>query len=279
MNWEIILVPTPATIRANTSALPGVVLLFGVSVSLLLGITLNFYARSRESEYRAREAMEWKDAGMNSAPLLIISLDKNTLIREMNATAEKLLEYSTAEVAGKFMPVIFHDPQEVQEFQEKLEREVGRSVMVGPPYAQALFELGYNKASEWTLISKSGKRYNMILSLSEIRDHSGKVTGYLEILEDITQLKEKERMLKEQEAKILASSRMASLGEMAAAIAHEVNNPLAIISGHVGILRKVLAQKGLNEDVEISKKVDSIESVVQRIAQNHSRPAQLRPRI
>lgn len=266
VNWDIILVPTAATVRENTSALPGVVLLFGVSVSVLLGVAMNFYWRSRESEYEAKEAKELKDASMNSAPLLFISLDENVLIREMNATAEKLLEYTTEEVAGKTMPVIFHDLNEVREIQEQMEKVIGQPLPVGPRYVEAFFKLGYNRASEWTLISKSGKRYSMILSLSEIRDETGKITGYLEILEDVTQLKEKEKRLKEQEAKILASSRLASLGEMAAGIAHEVNNPLAIINGHVGVLRKMLSQKGLDHDSEVLKKVDSIESVVHRIA-------------
>ncbi|WP_374079643.1 ATP-binding protein [Bdellovibrio bacteriovorus] len=265
-NWDLILVPTAATIRENTSALPGVVLLFGVSVSVLLGLSLSFYSRSRESEKAAKEAFELKKAGMNSVPLMMISMDENTIIREMNATAERILEYTTEEVAGKTSPEIFHDANEVRDAQSKIEKELGRSITMGSEYVRAFFDLGYNKASEWTMISKSGKRYNVVISTSEIRDENGNVTGYLEVVEDVTALKEKERLLEEQEQKILASSRLASLGEMAAGIAHEINNPLAIIGGNLGILRKMMAQKGLGEDSDLTKKVDSLENVVHRIA-------------
>ncbi|MEN0058255.1 MAG: ATP-binding protein [Bdellovibrio sp.] len=266
VEWEIRLIPTPVVVRANTSALPGVVLFFGVSVSILLGVALLFYARSRETETVAKEAFEWKNAALNSAPLMIITLDENGLIREMNETAEKLLEYSTEEVAGKFSSVIFHDRSEVRMLQDKMEREMGRAIAFGGDFINVFFAMGYNRASEWTQISKSGKKYTVVMTASQIRDESGKITGFLEILEDVTQLKEKERLLKEQEMKIRASSRLASLGEMAAGIAHEINNPLAIINGHVGVLRRILGQKGLENDPDISKKVEAIESVVQRIA-------------
>lgn len=264
--WHIKIVPTPEQIRANTSALPAVVLLFGVSVSVLLGVALSFYNLSRASEAELKKAFEFNKAGIDSTSLLIISLDENTLIREMNSAAEKMLGYQTAELAGKTSPLMFYDPTEVRAFQRKMEQEMGHPITLGREFMEALFKLGLHRASEWTQISRSGKRYNVINSTSEIRDEKGHVTGYLQILEDVTELKEKERLLVEQEMKIVASARLASLGEMAAGIAHEINNPLAIINGHAGILRKQLQQKGFGEDTEVVKKVEAIESVVQRIA-------------
>lgn len=266
VHWEIEVVPSDAVIRENTSNLPGVVLLFGVSVSLLLGVALRFYSLSRDSERAAKEAYDFKTAGMNSVPLLIISLDQNTVIQEMNKTAEEMLEYKTEEVAGKSTPLLFHDMNEVEEVRAKMEEELGYPIALGADFISAADKLRLTRVSEWTQISKSGKRYVMTMSMNPIRNEKGNITGYLEILEDVTALREKEKILRDQELKMLASARLASLGEMAAGIAHEINNPLAIISGHVGVLRKTLSQKGLSGDSELQRKVDSIESVVQRIA-------------
>lgn len=266
LNWVIQLTPRPSLVRQNTSSLPGVVLLFGCSVSLLLGVTLIYFNKSQESERAAREAYEIKEAGMNSVPLLIISYDANAVIREMNSTAERLLGYNNKEVAGVASPLLFHDINEVRDVQAKMEKELKVKLPLGPEYISAFFNLGYNKASEWTVISKAGKRTTVVMSVSVIFNETGSIAGYLQILEDISLLKEKEHLLKEQERQILISSRMASLGEMAAGIAHEINNPLAIISGHVGVLRKKLQQKGVADDLELIKKVDAIESVVHRIA-------------
>ncbi|WII71942.1 ATP-binding protein [Bdellovibrio sp. 22V] len=266
VDWEILLVPKASTIRENSSAMPSVVLLFGVSVSALLGLALSFYNRARESEKEAKEAFEWKKASMNSSAFLMISLDEKGFIREMNATAERMLGYTTEELAGKETPWIYHDVKQVMEFRDKMVAELGRPIGLDIEFFKALFQVRDYKASEWTLISRSGKKYSMVLSASEIRNEAGQTTGYLGIFEDVTELRQRELLLQEQEQKILASSRLASLGEMAAGIAHEINNPLAIINGHVGILRRHLQNRGLDKEEDMVKKIDSIEAVVQRIA-------------
>lgn len=61
------------------------------------------------------------------------------------------------------------------------------------------------------------------------------------------------------------SSRLASLGEMAGGIAHEINNPLGIISVTSGLL-KIKLQKGTFEKEELMSHVDKIELTVMRIS-------------
>ncbi len=54
--------------------------------------------------------------------------------------------------------------------------------------------------------------------------------------------------LKEQAAKAQYSARLASLGEMAAGIAHEINNPLTIIQGSANIMKKLIAAEPLDKE-------------------------------
>ena len=71
-------------------------------------------------------------------------------------------------------------------------------------------------------------------TLSQVRDREGRVTGATLFFKDLTrveQLEERERL----------RDRLAALGEMAAAIAHEVKNPLAGIEVMAGILKRQLA--------------------------------------
>src|SRR5690606_37116842 len=75
---------------------------------------------------------------------------------------------------------------------------------------------------------------------------------------DITELK------KAQEA-LAQSSKMVALGEMAGGIAHEINNPLAVIMGHSNRLRILLEQGELNRD-EILKTCDKLEQTSLRIS-------------
>lgn len=61
--------------------------------------------------------------------------------------------------------------------------------------------------------------------------------------------------IKAAEEKLLQSSRLASLGEMSAGIAHEINNPLAIIEGAVTLLGKFLDNpEKLKSNIEVIKK-------------------------
>jgi two-component system, NtrC family, sensor histidine kinase PilS len=76
------------------------------------------------------------------------------------------------------------------------------------------------------------------LSVSPLyRDHQVLI-GYLVNFQDLTELKRLER-------EIRAKDRMAAVGEMAAGMAHEIRNPLASMSGSVGLLRRELS---LTED-------------------------------
>jgi PAS domain S-box-containing protein len=71
-------------------------------------------------------------------------------------------------------------------------------------------------------------------TLSQVRDPHGRVTGATLFFKDLTrveQLEERERL----------RDRLAALGEMAAAIAHEVKNPLAGIEVMAGLLKRQLA--------------------------------------
>ena len=93
-------------------------------------------------------------------------------------------------------------------------------------------------------------------TLSQVRDKRGRITGATLFFKDLTrveQLEERERL----------RDRLAALGEMAAAIAHEVKNPLAGIEVMAGILRRQLpdskdAQTILGDIIKEAKMANAI---------------------
>ena len=94
-----------------------------------------------------------------------------------------------------------------------------------------------------------------------IRDEGQWFTG---MTWDITKDVELQEKLKIQESKIVASARLSSLGEMASAIAHEINNPLAIIQGKADSLRRRIATNTADTNL-ITEGLGKIEETCERI--------------
>jgi PAS domain S-box-containing protein len=100
------------------------------------------------------------------------------------------------------------------------------------------------RGREVWLRSSNGKKLDLIMNASPLRDFDEKVIGSVYILTDISVRKQVERILRESETRIkdqaealerqlIASGRLVSLGELTASMAHEFNNPLGIIMGFV----------------------------------------------
>jgi len=88
---------------------------------------------------------------------------------------------------------------------------------------------------------------------------------YVLYIQDNTEKYLQEKLIKEQEAKILQSSKLASLGEMAAGVAHEINNPLAIINVAANMLSKLLKRNNITIPAIVTS-VETIEVTVARIS-------------
>jgi PAS domain S-box-containing protein len=90
------------------------------------------------------------------------------------------------------------------------------------------------------------------------------LVDFLIVEVDVSELKQLERNRQDLELKLNNSSRMMALGEMASGIAHEINNPLAILKGKVGLLVKKLVKENIKTEV-YEKDVETLDRTVNRI--------------
>lgn len=82
---------------------------------------------------------------------------------------------------------------------------------------------------------------------------------------DITKLKTMEKEFKDVQALLVSSSKLAAIGEMAGGVAHEVNNPLTIISGKLKVIQKRKKSNKLTDE-NLYKLIDDALSNVERIS-------------
>ncbi|MHB1013687.1 MAG: two-component system sensor histidine kinase NtrB, partial [Desulfurivibrionaceae bacterium] len=91
-----------------------------------------------------------------------------------------------------------------------------------------------------TIPRKNGESIPVGYSCSRLNTQDDNENGYVYTLQDLSQIKK-------MEAQVQQAEKMATIGEMAAGIAHELRNPLAAISGAVQLLDKETQTNSLNK--------------------------------
>ena len=136
----------------------------------------------------------------------ILSKDLNGNITSWNPAATRILGYTSEEMIGTSILRLI--PPELR---------TDESVILAKIRAGQRID-----HFETTRVAKDGRRLDVSLSISPVRDSSGQIVGAAKILRDISARKQLEQSL-------LQAEKIAATGRMAATIAHEINNPLEAI--------------------------------------------------
>ncbi|MBF0441121.1 MAG: PAS domain S-box protein [Oligoflexales bacterium] len=180
--------------------------------------------------------------------IVMIDNDGNTTF--WNKAAEEILGYSSDDMIGKNLHSIVSPKELFGNYVEAFDRfkHTGEGKVIG-------------KTVELSAVGKAGFEIPIELSLSSLF-LNGKWCA-VGIMRDIRERKEAEKRQKDLTVKSFQASKLAALGEMSSGIAHEINNPIAIISSASMRLEKIL----LNEesDPEVSKTIRLIQTTATRI--------------
>jgi len=142
----------------------------------------------------------------------------------------------------------------------------GRDSICDACPVEKAFKDGKSHTTERQRLLPSGDFTFWENTANPIRDASGNIVSCLEIGRNITERKQAEEREKEMQRELLLSSRLASIGELAAGVAHQLNNPLTGILGFSQrILRKVTDQETSQDLKKIYGEAERAAKIVQNL--------------
>lgn len=173
----------------------------------------------------------------------IFSVDTNGLVDDWNTAAERLTGFCRDEIIGRdFVAELV-----LEDHRESL-RAVLDDALAGKQ----------STGFELQLRTKQGDTVDVMLNYSTRRDSNDAVIGMLAVGQDITELRNTQ-------AQVIQASKLATLGEMATSVAHELNQPLNVIRLTAQNSQRFLQVKGVDSSY-IAKKLGRIEEQTERAA-------------
>jgi len=161
----------------------------------------------------------------------IMVIDKEGRILERNPSHERRTGFTDEDLKGKTLFDLL-TPEKAAEVRAAMEREGGFT-------------------GELESVSKDGERIPVLVSVFPIHDKLGKLDLFVSMGRDITAIKraltdlaDTNRELRQTQAQLVQSEKMASLGGLVAGIAHEINTPVgAMTSMHDTLMRAIAKLK------------------------------------
>ncbi|MBS4099513.1 MAG: PAS domain S-box protein [Sulfuricella sp.] len=180
---------------------------------------------------------------LNSAGDGIYGLDLNWNTTFINPAAARMTGWEVGEVLGKPSHDLIHHSKRDGSPYPREECPVYKAILAGE----------VRQVDEDVFWRKDGTAFEVTYTTTPIREH-GKIVGAVVVFSDTSQRKQAERdlqkshaelralneRLKDAQNQLLQSDKMASIGQLAAGVAHEINNPIGYVNSNLSTLGKYL---------------------------------------
>jgi two-component system, LuxR family, sensor kinase FixL len=201
--------------------------------------------RTRESHLRSI---------LDTVPDAMIVIDGYGIVQFFSTAAERLFGYNEQEAIGRNVSELMPQPD-----QARHDGYLARYRSSGERHIIGIGRIVMGKR-------RDGTTFPMHLSIGEMK--SGGEPYFTGFVRDLTEHQQTQARLQELQSELVHVSRLSAMGEMASALAHELNQPLAAISNYMKGSRRLLAGSA---DPNTSK----IESAMDRAAEQALRAGQI----
>lgn len=189
---------------------------------LLMGITFDVTDRKN-----AEERVLQLSLALEQSPASVVITDLQGTIRYVNRKFTEVSGYSREEAIGRNPRILKSGETPPETYQELWACITGGNTWRG----------------EFHNLRKNGELFWEAASISPVVDANGRITHFVGVKEDITAQRRSEQELQQQRQELAHLSRVMTMSELSGSLAHELNQPLAIILTNAEAAQRLLAQE------------------------------------
>jgi len=171
---------------------------------------------------------------LETVPDAMVVIDQQGVIQSFSAAAERLFGYSAAEICGRNVKLLMPTP-----YRHQHDGYLGRYHATGERHIIGIGRVVVGQR-------RDGTTFPMELAVGEV--NQGGLRLYTGFIRDLTERQQTQARLQELQEELLHASRLRSMGQMAAALAHELNQPLTATTNYVKAAQRLLDMPAPNLD-------------------------------
>jgi PAS domain S-box-containing protein len=185
----------------------------GHPVRNISGDLLEYVGTSMDVTERKRgeQATRLLAAVVESSHDAIVSKNLDGIITSWNTGAERLFGYAAEEAVGQNITLII--PPDRRDEERAIVEQLTRDERVDH--------------FETVRMRKDGSLLDVALTISPMKDAAGRIVGASKLARDITERKRAEEALRQAQADLAHMSRVTTMGELTASLAHEIRQPIS----------------------------------------------------
>ncbi|BDU59422.1 PAS domain-containing sensor histidine kinase [Limnohabitans sp. MORI2] len=244
--------------RGAPDLFPNVLTALVTAMAIALVTVLLMLARDMRRRQRVEldlaDALAFRKAMEDSLVTGLRARDKQGRITYVNPAFCEMVGFEARELIGQSIPAPYWPPEMVDEYGQ---RQALRLAGNAPP----------REGAESVFMRKNGERFPVLIFEAPLINALGEQTGWMGAVLDISEQRRVEEVSRASQERLQATARLATVGEMASLLSHELNQPLAAISSYATGSMNLL-EDAANKDPQLA---ETLGTAIQRIAQQAER--------
>ncbi|MEI7445649.1 MAG: ATP-binding protein [Burkholderiales bacterium] len=220
--------------RLIPNLLTGLVAATSVGLGLAMFFLVRDIRQRARAEHALREQVQFRRAVEDSIEHGLMVFDLEGRVVHVNSAVERISGYSRDELIGLRVPLPYSTPEARRDYEVYLER-----ILRAPDDASREAERLRGYTTQYQ--RRDGALIDVFIVESAVLDAAGARIGTLFLGLDVTEQRRIEDLARRQQEVLQSRSRLATLGEMASTLSHELNQPLAAITSYAAACENLVA--------------------------------------